>query len=335
MRFSVRLNNDLPVDKTVSLAMAAEKAGFDQFWLSDDLFQRSATVMLAAMARETERIEIGSGIFNPYTLHPAQMAMEAATLDELSDGRFCLGLASGAGEFLKWIGIEQKKPLTSVVETIEVLRRLFAGESAALDGQFLQWSEAARLRFTPLRRRIPLYLGAMSPRMVQTIGSHADGGLPLLFPPEHFSWVLPRIRKGADLAGRDMADIDVAACIWCSVSDDALAAERALRAKIAFYGHALSPTILARLGLTRSDFDDIEQAVVVENDLTQGSALVCADMLRIGVVGTPRQLIKRLEDLVNMGARHLSFGPPLGPEPLKAIELIGKEVLPWFRGGSQ
>ncbi|MCY4022658.1 MAG: LLM class flavin-dependent oxidoreductase [Anaerolineaceae bacterium] len=335
MRFSVRFNNDLPVDETVALAVAAERAGFDQFWLSDDLFQRSATVMLAAMARETERIRIGSGVFNPYTLHPAQMAMEAATLDELSDGRFCLGLASGAGEFLKWIGIEQKKPLTAVVETIEVLRQLFAGEEAVLDGQFLQWSEAARLRFTPLRRKIPLYLGAMSPRMLQTIGSHADGGLPLLFPPEHFSWVLPRIQRGADLAGRDMADIDVAACIWCSVSEDSLAAESALRAKIAFYGHALSPTILGRLGLTRSDFDDIEQAVVVENDLSRGSALVSADMLRIGVVGTPRQLIHRLEDLVNLGARHLSFGPPLGPEPLKAIELIGNEVLPWFGGGSQ
>ena len=263
MRFSVRLNNDLPLAETVALAVAAERAGFDQFWLSDDLFQRSATVMLAAMARETERIRIGSGIFNPYTLNPAQMAMEAATLDELSDGRLCLGLASGAGEFLKWIGIEQKKPWTAVVETIEVLRQLFAGEQAALDGHFLQWTEAARLRFTPLRSQIPLYLGAMSPRMLQTIGSHAEGGLPLLFPPEHLAWVLPRIQRGADLVGRDVADIDVAACIWCSVSQDSLAAENALRAKIAFYGHALSPTILDRLGLTRSDFDDIEQAVVV------------------------------------------------------------------------
>ncbi len=335
MRFSVRLNNDLPIDETVTLAVAAERAGFDQFWLSDDLFQRSATVMLAAIARETQGIQIGSGIFNPYTLHPAQMAMEAATLDELSGGRFCLGLASGAAEFLKWIGIDQDKPLTAVVETIEVLRQLFAGEQAPLDGQFLQWSEAAWLRFTPLRRQIPIYLGAMSPRMLQTIGSHADGGLPLLFPPEHFSWVLPQIRKGAELAGRDLVDIDVAACIWCSVSEDSLAAEHALRAKIAFYGHALSPTILERLGLTRSDFDDIEQAVVAENDLACGSALVTDDMLRIGVVGTPRQLIPRLEELVNVGARHLSFGPPLGPEPLKAIELIGREVLPWFRGGRQ
>ena len=335
MRFSVRLNNDLPVAGTVALAAAAERAGFDQFWLSDDLFLRSATVMLAAIARETERIQIGSGIFNPYTLHPAQMAMEAATLDELSGGRFCLGLSAGAGEFLKWVGIEQEKPLTAVIETIQALRCLLAGEAAALEGDFLRWTDAAWLRFAPLRRQIPIYLGAMGPRMLQTIGSHADGGLPLLFPPEHLAWVLPQIQRGADSAGRDVADVDVAACIWCSVSDDPLAAENALRAKIAHYGHALSPTILARLGLTRGDFDDIEQAVVVEKDLRRGGALVTDAMLRIGVVGTPRQLIRRLEDLVNMGARHLSFGPPLGPEPLHALEVIGREVLPWFRGGSQ
>lgn len=333
MRFSVRLNNDLPVAETVALAVAAERAGFDQFWLSDDLFLRSATVMLAAVARETERIDIGSGIFNPYTLHPAQMAMEAATLDELSGGRFCLGLAAGAGEFLKWVGIEQEKPLTAVIETIEILRRLFAGEAAALEGDFLRWTDSAWLRFAPLRRHIPIYLGAMSPRMLRAIGSHADGGLPLLFPPEHFAWVLPQIAKGAVAAGRDAAEVDVAACIWCSVSAEQSAAEAALRAKIAHYGHALSPTILSRLGLQRADFDDIERAVVQEKNLERGAALVTDAMLRIGVVGTPASLIRRLEDLVDMGARHLSFGPPLGPEPLRALEVIGREVLPWFRGG--
>ena len=203
MRFSVRLNNDLPVRQTVALAQAAERAGFDQFWLSDDLFLRSATVMLAVIARDTERIHIGSGIFNPYTLNPAQIAMNAATLDELSGGRFCLGLAAGAGEFLNWVGIEQDRPLTAVVETIQVLRQLLAGERAPLDGHFLRWTDSAWLRFTPPRKDLPIYLGAMSPRMLQAIGTHADGGLPLLFPPEHYAWVMSQISQGAAVAGRD------------------------------------------------------------------------------------------------------------------------------------
>jgi hypothetical protein len=83
MRFSIRINNDLPVAETVRLAQAAEAAGFDQFWVSNDLFLRSAPTLLAALATHTERIELGSCIFNPYTIHPAELAMLAATMDEL------------------------------------------------------------------------------------------------------------------------------------------------------------------------------------------------------------------------------------------------------------
>ncbi len=105
MRFSLRLNNDLPVREYVRLARAAEQAGFDQFWVSDDLFLRAAPVILAAVAAATERIQIGTCILNPYTLHVAEIAMLAVTLDELSDGRFNLGIAAGAAQFLKWRGV--------------------------------------------------------------------------------------------------------------------------------------------------------------------------------------------------------------------------------------
>lgn len=330
MKFSVRFNNDLPVKDYIVLAQAAERAGFDQFWVSDDLFLRSATVILAAVAQATQRIEIGTCILNPYTLHPAQMAMEAATLDELSGGRFNLGLSSGSGDFLKWLGIVQAKPRTAVIETVAVINRLLAGERAAINGDFLRWTDEAYLRFQP-RRRVPIYLGAMSPRMLRAIGEIADGGLPLLFPPEHYAHVMPHIRAGAESAGRDINRIDIAACIWCSVSEDRAAAEDALREKIAYYGHAMSPTILDQLGLTRADFTEIEQAMMAENNLEKAKAQVTDAMLRIGVVGTAADLIPRLEALVEMGARHLSFGPPLGPDPLEAIEVIGRDVLPYFR----
>src|SRR5512141_365366 len=97
-KFSVRLNNDLSIDEYIQLAQVAEASGFDQFWVSNDLFLRSAPVILAAVAGATHRIEIGSCILNPYTIHPAEIAMFAATMDELSDNRFNLGLAAGAGE---------------------------------------------------------------------------------------------------------------------------------------------------------------------------------------------------------------------------------------------
>ena len=180
-------------------------------------------------------------------------------------------------------------------------------------------------------RPIPIYIGAMSPAMLRTIGRIADGGLPLLFPPEHFATAMRFIQDGLNQAERSVNDVDVAACIWCSVSDDRDKAEAVLKDKIAYYGHALSPLILQQLGVDRREFEPIERAVMVERDLPKARSLVSQKMLRIGVVGTAKDLIPRLEALVDMGARHLSFGPPLGPDPVAAIEILGKEVLPRFR----
>src|SRR3979411_2414231 len=128
MRFSVRVNNDLDVGAYAYLALAAEAAGFDQFWVSDDLFMRSVWIILAVVAQATERIQLGTCIVNPYTLHPAEMAMAAGALDELSGGRFCLGISSGAGDFLNWVGIQPEEPVPAVRETVTTLQRLFGGE---------------------------------------------------------------------------------------------------------------------------------------------------------------------------------------------------------------
>lgn len=328
MKFSLRLNNDLPVREYVTLARAAEAAGFDQFWVSHDLFLRSAPVILTAVAAATERIGLGVGILNPYTLPPAEIAMFAATLDEFSDGRFHLGLAAGAAEFLKWIGMEQTAPLATTRRAIVATRAALGGAR----GGDPAWTTDAYLRFPPPReRRIPIYLGAFSPRMLGLTGELADGALPLLFPPESYDEILPLIRAGADRAGRSLDNIDVAACIWCSVASDRATAEAPLKDKIAYYGHALSPTIWARLGVTREDFTPIEHAIMTERDPQRARDLVTDKMLAIGIAGTPHDLIARLETLRDRGVRHLSFGPPLGPDILAAIEIIGREVIPHFR----
>lgn len=331
MRFSLRLNNDLTVRDYIRLAQRAESAGFDQFWVSNDLFLRSCPVILSAVATATRTIEIGTCILNPYTLHPAEIAMFAATLDELSGGRFNLGLSSGAGDFLAWVGLVPEHPRTAVVESVGAIRQLVAGERAEFHGDFLRWTGEAYLRFPTLRRSIPVYLGAMSPRMLGEIGRIADGGLPLLFPPEHYQNVMPHIRVGAESAGRRLDDIDVAACIWCSIADDKARAEEALKEKIAYYGASLSPMILDQLGLSRADFEPIAHVVMAENDLPKARAMITAPMLRIGIAGTSHDLIARLETLVAQGVRHISFGPPLGPDIDEAIYLIGRDIIPHFR----
>ncbi|HEU5422484.1 MAG TPA: LLM class flavin-dependent oxidoreductase, partial [Nitrolancea sp.] len=238
-----------------------------------------------------------------------------------------LGLAAGAGEFLKWVGIEQRTPLATTREAMTAVRALLAGEPVA------GWLPEAYLRFPA--RPLPIYLGAFGPGMLRLAGEVADGVLPLLFPPEHIETVLPLVEAGAARAGRSLEEIDVAACVWCSVAEDRAAAEDALKDKIAYYGHALGPLIWDRLGLTQADFRPIEHALMTERDPARARALVDERMLRIGVVGTPADLIARLEGLVVRGVRHLSFGPPLGPDVAAAIVAIGREVIPHFRSGEQ
>jgi 5,10-methylenetetrahydromethanopterin reductase len=325
MRFSLRLNNDLTLAQYKALAGAAEAAGFDQLWISNDLFLRSAPVILAALAQVTTRLELGTGIVNPYTLHPAELAMFAASMDELSGNRFNLGLAAGAGEFLKWVGIEQAQPLAAMRETLLAIRQLLAGERVALAGNFLHWTEEAYLRFRA-PRLTPIYLGAMGPKMLALAGELAEGGLPLLFPPERYFTVKTQIEAGLAIRDRQFPAFDLAACLWVSLAEDRQAARRVLAQKIAYYGHALSPQIYAALGVTREEFRPIEQAMMVERDEEKALNLVDERMLQIGVVGEPAEVIARLEPLVAAGARHLSFGPPLGPDPLAAVVLLEKVI---------
>ncbi|HEU5097765.1 MAG TPA: LLM class flavin-dependent oxidoreductase [Roseiflexaceae bacterium] len=331
MRFSLRLNNDLTLPEYVALAQAAEQAGFDQFWVSNDLFLRSAPVILAAVAGATSRIEIGTCILNPYTIHPSEIAMLAATLDELSGCRFNLGLAAGAADFLGWVGLPQSRPLAEMRATIVAIRAMLRGERGPLPGPFAPWTADAYLRFSA-PRTTPIYLGAMSPGMLRLAGELADGALPLLFPPEHYFGVQPYVQEGIAARDAGLGQLDLAACIWVSLAEDRAAARRALAQKVAYYGHALSPLILERLGLTRKDFAPIERALMTERDEAKALALVDERMLAIGVVGDAQDVLARIEPLARAGARHISFGPPLGPDPLATLELLGHEVLPYLQG---
>jgi 5,10-methylenetetrahydromethanopterin reductase len=328
MRFSVRLNNDLRLADYVALARAAEAAGFDQLWVSNDLFLRSAPVILAAVAHATTRIELGSGILNPHTIHPAELAMLAATMDELTGCRFNLGLGAGAADFLAWVGLADPRPVRTMRETIEGVRRLLGGQALPADGGgFLRGSAEAYLRFRPARVT-PVYVGAMGPRLLGLAGELADGVLPLLLPPEHYFTARPLIEAGMARRAPARGPLDLAACVWVSVAEDGGAARRALAEKVAYYGRALGDLIHARLGVTREAFAPITHAAMTERDLGRAAAMVTDAMLGVGIAGPPEAVVERLRPLVDAGVRHVSLGPPLGPDPVRAVELLGRRVLP-------
>lgn len=329
VRCSLRVNNDVSVAEFVELARTAEDCGFDQLWVSNDLFLRSAPVLLAAAAAATARLHLGAGILNPYSMHPAEIAMVAATLQELSDGRFLLGLAAGAEDFLAWAGLERPQPLTRTRQAIVAIRALLEGQRpVSADDAGPGWTDQAHLRLPPAPT--PVYVGSMGPRMQAMAGGVADGVLPLLFPPEHFSVAARHVRQGADAAGRSMEEVDLAACVWVSIDADPAAARASLAEKIAYYGPSFSPYLLERVGLSLADFDDIKDAMSA-GGVREAAGLVTEPMLRLGIAGDAAAVRERCEGLIEAGARHLSFGPPLGPDPLTALRQLGDHVLPAFR----
>ncbi len=374
--FSLRLNNDLSVREFTELAAAADDSGFDQVWVSHDLFWRSAPVLVAAAAAVTRRIRLGIGIMNPYSANPAELAMHAATLQELSDGRFLLGIGAGSEEFLAWAGLARPRPLSAARQAVLACRALLQRVSPADDPAISQFSAGSqakartgsqaearagsqaktragsqakaqsgsqpvpppegRPRWQPeahLRwdgAPVPIYLGAMGPKMLALGGEVADGVLGLSFPPERAAASAAIVRAAAREAGRDPASIDIPACFWCSIDDDPERAAAPLAEKLAYYGPSISAAQLADCGLSPASFRPAAQALE-RGDADRARELITTQMLRLGVFGDAGTIVERCRGLAAAGASHLSFGPPLGPDPVTAVVRLGSEVLPALR----
>lgn len=332
LRASIRLNNDLSPDAFAALARIAEDVGFDQVWYSNDLFLRSAPVTLAVAAERTTRIQLGAGIMNPYSVHPSELAMMAATLQEVSGGRFLLGLGAGAEEFLAWAGLERPRPLARTRAAVDALRTLLDGGAPEPDGVW-DWRPEARLHAPPAVR-VPIYLGVMSPRMLALAGERADGALPLLFPPEHWTTASAQALAGCTDAGRDPAALDLAACVWVAIDEDVERAQLLLAEKIAYYGPSFAPYLLERAGLAVDDFTPVT-AELRRAGPAAAARLVTPTMLRLGIAGGPDEVVARCTWLIDNGARHVSFGPPLGADPAGAVGLLGEQVLPALRAHAE
>jgi 5,10-methylenetetrahydromethanopterin reductase len=143
------------------------------------------------------------------------------------------------GEFLKWLGMPQDRPLATSRRAILAINAILSGEP--VEG----WLPEAYLRFEP-RRRVPIYLAAFSPNMLRLTGEIADGALPLLFPPEHYDTVAPLIAEGAAKAGRSMDEIDFAACVWCSIGQDRDAARSQVPHSAPLHGERPTMRMVAR-----------------------------------------------------------------------------------------
>jgi 5,10-methylenetetrahydromethanopterin reductase len=229
VKYSIRLNNDTTPDELLSIARAAEANGFHQLWVSDDLLLRAGPVLVASIAPFTTSLELGIAVMNPYSAHVSEIAMMAATLQEVTHGRFLLGLGAGSAAFLSSVGLSRERPLATTRHAIMALRHMLGHDDVGLP------DPPEPLRF-PIPRPVPVYLGAMGPKMLAMAGEVADGALPLLYPPEYFRVVRAQVTAALERHSRSLDSFDLPACFWVSVSDDGAAGRFALASKLAYYG---------------------------------------------------------------------------------------------------
>jgi 5,10-methylenetetrahydromethanopterin reductase len=229
---------------------------------------------------------------------------------------------------LAWAGIARPRPLSGARDALLACRALLERRSPATDRDISVtgpgWQPEGHLRWVGIPA--PVYLGAMSPKMLALGGELADGVLALSLPPEQAAVSSRAVMAAATAAGRDPGSVDLPACFWCSIDDDRERAESALAAKLAYYGPSFSPSMLAAAGLSPAEF--VPAAAALERDGPAAArALIDDRMLRLGMAGDAAAVTARCHELIAAGARHLSFGPPLGPDPLAAVTRLGREVL--------
>lgn len=327
--FSIRMGTAGSVRGLADRAREAEAAGFDQIWTGNDFLGESGLVALPAMAMATSTIRIGSGVIDPVSIHPGQIAMFAASMQELSGGRFLLGLGAGSDAFFRRAGLAAAAPVPRTRDAIQVIRALTQGRSPrGVAGVASDWAETARLRF---HHPVPIYVGAMGPRMLDLTGRLADGALPLCLPPQHVRNMRAQIAAGAEAAGRAVAEIDIAACLWTAVDDDRDVARGLLARQIARYAGSLSVEALAANGFDPAEFARTQRILDSEGEAA-ATASVSARMLGLGIAGSAAEVIDGAGELMATGVRHISFGPPLGADRGATMRLIGTKVLPALRG---
>src|SRR4051812_39817689 len=201
----------------LEIVREAERLGYDSVWAAEAYGSDAATI-LGWLAGQTERIKLGSAIFQIPGRSPAMTAMTAATLDNISGGRMLLGIgASGPQVAEGWHGQRFGRQLQRTREYVGIVRKALARERLEWEGETYQLplpdgpGRALKLTIKPVQERIPIYLAAIGPRNTRLAGEIADGWLPFFFAPEHVRDARELLEEGAREGGHELADdFDVA-----------------------------------------------------------------------------------------------------------------------------
>lgn len=288
-------------------ARYAEEHGFEAIWQAESRLVRDAIVPMAAYAAVTERIKIGSGVINNWTRNIGLLASTYLTLDDLAPGRIICGIGAWWDPLANNVGIERRKPLTAMRETVEVLRRLLNMERVTFEGEFHQVKgielDVVHGRKEP--RAVPIYIGATGPQMMKLTGEIADGVvLNYCVPPAYNDDALEQLERGARESGRSLDDIDRPQLIVCSVDQDSERALETSRELLTQY-LAQQPHIARASGVEKGIVEQIQSILgwpATHEEIRKAKHLVPDALVeRITASGTPQDARRKVQEYIDHG----------------------------------
>jgi F420-dependent oxidoreductase-like protein len=308
----------------LALAREADTLGYAVAWAAEAYGSDAATV-LAWVAAQTERIDVGSAVFQIPGRTPANTAMTAATLDNLSGGRFRLGLGvSGPQVSEGWHGVRFDKPLGRTREYVAIVRKALARERVQFDGEFFTLplpdgpGKALTLTVHPVREHIPLYLAAIGPKNLELTGEIADGWLAIFFAPESAAEQLAGIAAGRAKVGKTMEGFDVVPTVPVVFGDDLEACAAPVRAYSALYigGMGSRDKNFYNQLATRMGYDTEAAAVqdlYMARDYAGAAAAVPFEFIdRTTLIGPRERVQERLHVLADAGVTTLTIASYAG-----------------------
>jgi 5,10-methylenetetrahydromethanopterin reductase len=318
--FGIEFVPDESVLKIGYMAKLAEDAGFQNIWITDHYNNRDVWTTLAVLSMMTNKINLGTGVTNPYTRNAAITASSIASINELSGGRAILGIGPGDKATFDKMGIDWDKPLTHVKESVMAIRAFLARSQVNQAG-----FKGAQMAFAT--SKIPIYIGAQGPKMLELSGAIADGVLINASHPDDFKFAVPMIRQGAEKAGRNPEDVQVCAYASFSADKDPAKAINASKIVVAFIVAGSPQNVLERHGIGMDEAKTISEAIA-KYDFKSAMDAVTAKMTEaFSVSGAPVDCRARVDELLKTGVTQIVVGSPIGPNKERAIKLIGKQVI--------
>ncbi|MDT0438780.1 MULTISPECIES: LLM class flavin-dependent oxidoreductase [Streptomyces] len=258
----IHVGERLSLEQTYWQAELADRNGFESVWVAEGRLARDGIVPAAVIASRTDHVKIGTGVVNNKSRNAALMAVTFKTLDELAPGRAILGIGAWWEPLATKVGQPLRKPVASMREYITVLQSFFRNEVVSFDGEFVQMRD---VRFDSMYREnrpvdIPIYIGAVGPRMLELAGEISDGvHMDFLLPPSYLVGAREAIARGIAKRTDGRESIDLTQIVSCSVNDDdPQEAIDACKAFLTLY-LAQQPHIAEHCGVERELVDRIQE----------------------------------------------------------------------------